>query len=62
MALHIPVLLDEKGKVARLLGVWVHPTSYLADRHGMVRYRIMGALDWTGPEATSAIDQLLKEN
>jgi peroxiredoxin len=60
-SLHIPVLLDRTGKVNRLLGVWVHPTSYLIDRHGMVRYRVMGALDWTSLEATSVIDRLLKE-
>jgi peroxiredoxin len=60
-SLHLPVLLDKRGKVSRLLGVWAHPTSYLIDRHGMVRYRVMGALDWTSPEATSVIDHLLKE-
>jgi peroxiredoxin len=60
-SLHIPVLLDRMRKVNRLLGVWSHPTSYLIDRHGMVRYRVMGGLDWTSPEATSIIDHLLRE-
>ncbi len=60
-ALHIPCLLDAKGKIGRLLGVWALPTSYLVDRRGLVRYRALGALDWTGFEATSVIDQLLRE-
>ncbi len=60
-SLHVPVLLDKTGKVSRLFGVWVQPTSYLVDGHGMVRYRVMGAVDWTSREATSVIDHLLKE-
>ena len=60
-SLHIPVLLDKTGKVSRLFGVWVQPTSYLVDCHGMIRYRVMGAVDWTSLEATSVMDHLLKE-
>jgi peroxiredoxin len=59
--LKLPVLLDKTGKVGRLFGLWVHPTSYLINREGMVCYRSMGVLDWPGPEATSVIDLLLKE-
>ena len=61
-SLHVPVLLDKGRKVNRLFGVWALPTSYLIDRHGMVRYRVMGAQDWTGTEAISAVNRLLNEN
>jgi peroxiredoxin len=57
----VPVLLDKNGKVGRLFGLWAHPTTYLIDRQGMVRYRSMGLVDWTTLEATSVIDKLLKE-
>ena len=57
----VPVLLDKNGKVGRLFGLWAHPTTYLIDRRGMVRYRSMGLVDWTTLEATSVIDILLKE-
>ena len=57
----VPVLLDKNGKVGRIFGLWVHPTTYLIDRQGMVRYRSMGLVNWTGLEATSVIDILLKE-
>jgi len=56
---NVPVLLDKNGKVGRLFGLWAHPTTYLIDRQGMVRYRSMGSADWTGLEATSVIDILL---
>ncbi len=57
----LPILLDEKNKIGKLLGVWAHPTSYLVDMKGMVRYRAMGTADWTGVEALSIIDRLLGE-
>ncbi len=60
-SLEFPVLLDREGRVERLFGVWVHPTSYLIDRKGTARYRAMGAWDWTSLQGTSAIDQLLNE-
>ena len=60
-SLHFPVLLDKTGKVERLFGIWVHPTSYLINRQAVVSYRIMGVFDWTSPQATGIIDQLLKE-
>lgn len=59
--LSAPVLLDRTGKVGRLFGLWAHPTSYLIDRQGMVRYRAVGMVDWNGAEAMRVIDQLLKE-
>ncbi len=60
-AVTVPILLDQNGKIGRLFGLWAHPTTYLIDRQGMVRYRSMGVVDWTGLEATSVIDILLKE-
>lgn len=59
--LRVPVLLDEKGKVGRLFGVWAHPTTYLIDRQGMVRYRSIGAVEWGDPEPKRVIDLLLME-
>ncbi len=57
----IPILLDEKNQVGKLLGLWVHPTSYLIDSRGMLRYRVLGSADWGGIEALSTIDTLLAE-
>ncbi len=60
-SLEFPVLLDQDGRVERLFGVWVHPTSYLIGRKGTVRYRVMGVGDWASLQGTSVIDQLLNE-
>ena len=57
----IPVLLDEKNKVGKMLGVWVHPTSYIVDSKGLLRYRAVGTADWAGIEAVSIVERLLGE-
>ena len=59
-SVQVPILLDEKGKVGRLFGVWANPTTYLIDRQGNVRYRSIGAVDWADAEAKRVIDQLLE--
>jgi hypothetical protein len=55
------ILLDSKGKAGRLLGVWAHPTTYLVNRKGMVTYRAVGLVEWTGINATNVIEKLLGE-
>lgn len=60
-SLNLPVLIDKTGQTDRQFGVWVHPTTYLIDRQGLVSYRTMGVFDWTGLEATSVIDRLLEK-
>jgi hypothetical protein len=57
----VPILLDSKGKIGRLLGLWAHPTTYLVNRKGMVTYRAVGMVDWTGIAATSVLEKLLSE-
>jgi len=59
-SLNMPVLVDKTGQTERFFGVWVHPTTYLINRQGLVLYRIMGAMDWTSMQATNTLDQLLR--
>jgi len=57
----ITILLDEKNKVGNLFGVWVHPTSFLMDAEGKIRYRAMGVIDWDSPQVGAVIEKLLEE-
>jgi thiol-disulfide isomerase/thioredoxin len=59
--LSLPVLLDRTGKMGKLFGLWVHPTTYVINRKGMIVYRAIGQADWMSYEATSAIEVLLGE-
>jgi hypothetical protein len=60
-----PVLLDPKGENWHRWGQRFWPTVYLIDKHGRVRYRWDGELEWqnAGGETKMArlADELLKE-
>lgn len=49
--LDLTVLRDPEGDIARAWGVTVFPTTILIDTEGHARQVILGAVDWTGPEA-----------
>ena len=55
-----PVLLDQSGDVAgRQWGVWGTPTAHLIDRQGRLIGLMIGARDWSRPEARKFIQDLL---
>jgi hypothetical protein len=47
--------------MGKLFGLWVHPTTYILNRKGLIVYRAIGQIDWTSFEATSVIDVLIQE-
>ena len=49
--LRLTVLRDPEGDIARAWGVTVFPTTVLIDTQGHARQVVLGAVDWTGPEA-----------
>jgi thiol-disulfide isomerase/thioredoxin len=55
------VLLDLEGETFAAWEASVYPTSFLVDKRGRVRYRVVGALDWDGAEAAEVIEALLAE-
>ena len=55
----LPVLLDEKEKIARSFGVNFIPAAFLIDPEGRIVARIVGERDWSLPVAWSAIKELL---
>jgi peroxiredoxin len=60
-SVHVPVLLDSTGKMGKLFGLWVHPTTYIINRKGLIVYRAIGQIEWLGPEAMSVINVLIQE-
>ena len=57
-----PILLDQRLSVYELYQARVVPASFLIDREGIVRERILGALDWNDPEARRLVDKLVLTN
>lgn len=59
--LTMPVLLNPDRSVANRYGTYKFPESYLIDRAGRVRHKVIGARDWTVPVNRRLIQDLLAE-
>lgn len=55
-----PVLMDEQFTVNDHYQVRVVPTTILIDRKGVIARRVLGAKDWTEPDARLMIDRLVR--
>jgi len=55
----LPVLLNPDQSVARQYGTFKFPETYLVDREGIVRRKIIGAADWTSPAAQEIIQAMM---
>ncbi len=58
--LGFPVLLDRDAAVAKAWQAKLLPATYILGPDGAIRYRHLGALDWSRPEVRDAILALLK--
>ena len=56
-----PVLVNPQGDVGG--GYWVRaiPTSFLLDKKGVIRWKVVGGKQWDSAEVLARIDQLLTE-
>ena len=56
-----PVYADREGASAKGYGVTGVPETYLVDKRGVLRKKIIGSLDWNSSEARSFVNSLLHE-
>lgn len=59
--LSLTALLDPGRTVAGRYGTFKFPETYVLDRSGTVRYKVIGPLDWMAPETTNALRRLVEE-
>ena len=48
-----PVISDANGELAKRWGVTVYPTTILISPNGQARWRVVGDVDWSGPQANA---------
>ena len=48
-----PVISDATGDLAKRWGVTVYPTTILIAPNGQARWRVVGDVDWSGPQANA---------
>jgi len=53
------LLLDHDGSAARAWGARALPSTYIVGPDGTIRYRHVGALDWSAPAVRGAITGLM---
>jgi len=56
-----PVYLDEGGRSAVAYGVTGVPETYIVDKKGILREKVIGPADWNSPQAVSAVATPLQE-
>lgn len=56
-----PVYSDSNGITANKFGVTGVPETYLIDKKGKLRKRVLGPAEWNSPEAKDLINSLLNE-
>jgi len=56
-----PVLTDIGGMTAKAYGVTGVPETYIVDKKGVLREKVIGPADWSSPQAVSLITNLLNE-
>ena len=55
-----PILLDDRGAVQELYGVYKFPETFIIRKDGTIDDRVIGAIDWAHPEAVEYFKTLLK--
>jgi peroxiredoxin len=60
-AVSLPVLLDPGASVAHSYGTFKFPETYILDRNGIVRYKVIGEADWSNPEIVKAIRNMIDQ-
>lgn len=56
-----PVYTDSNGVTAGNFGVTGVPETYIIDKKGILRKRVLGPAEWNSPEAKNFINSLLNE-
>jgi cytochrome c biogenesis protein CcmG/thiol:disulfide interchange protein DsbE len=55
----LPVFLDPDHSVAGMYGTFRFPETYIIDRQGIVRFKVVGATNWTNPATVAAVKDIL---
>ncbi len=58
---NFPVYTDSDGSAATSFGVTGVPETYIIDKKGVLRRKVIGAADWSSTEERQLINSLLKE-
>jgi len=55
-----PTLISPRDEVARLYGIMAVPETFIVDKNGILREKIVGPLEWDKPENIALIEKWLQ--
>lgn len=55
------MLLDTDNAVTRSYGTFKFPETYILDKNGIVRYKIIGPKDWADPAVLKVLRDMASE-
>ncbi|MBI4691587.1 MAG: TlpA family protein disulfide reductase [Nitrospirae bacterium] len=58
---NFPIMIDPDGKAARDFGLTGVPETYIVDKKGILREKVIGPAPWDSADAVALISKLLKE-
>jgi len=58
---NLPALIDRNGKAARAFGLRGIPETYIVDKKGITRKKVIGPYEWDSPDVLAFISGLLSE-
>ena len=56
----LPTLIDNEGKVAGMYGITGVPETFVIDKNGVIIKKIIGPINWSGPEALRLLNDAMK--
>ena len=57
----LPALLDTDGKISRRYGTTGVPETFIVDKKGIIRKKVVGGMDWSHPEVIQFLEQMMQE-
>lgn len=57
----LPTYLDFEAKVSQSYGTTGVPETFIVDKAGVIRKKVVGGMDWSSPDVISYMDELLKK-
>lgn len=57
----LPTYLDNEGKTSQLYGTTGVPETFIVDKQGIIRKKVVGGMDWSSPDVIGYMDELLKK-
>ncbi len=57
----LPAYLDSDGAVSRNYGTTGVPETFIVDKAGIIQKKIVGGMDWSAPEVSAYLDELLEK-